>query len=244
MNQIEEFKEERRQDILKMGKDEEFKKLSLDWILKSNEYKYGYSFTWMGRPIIQFPNDMFIIQELIWQVKPDLIIETGIAHGGSIIFSASMLELLGGDGEVIGIDIDIRKHNRDEIEKHPMMKRITMLEGSSIDENIVKQVKDIAKDKKTIMVFLDSNHSHAHVLEELKAYGNLVTPNSYLVVFDTCVEIFPEGYVKDRPWDVGNNPMTAMNEYLSTHDEFELDEIVNSKAMITAAPRGFLKRVK
>lgn len=244
MNPIDKFKEERRKDILEMGKDEEFKELSLDWILKSNEYKYGYSFTWMGRPIIQFPNDMFIIQELIWQVKPDLIIETGIAHGGSIIFSASMLELLGNDGLVLGIDIDIRKHNREEIEKHSMMKRIIMLEGSSIEENIVKQVNDIAKTKKTVMVFLDSNHSHVHVLEEMKVYGRLVTPESYMVVFDTCVELFPKGYVKDRPWDVGNNPMTAMNEYLKVYDEFVIDELVNSKAIITAAPKGFLKRVK
>ncbi len=238
------FQEERSKAILDMGKDKEFRKMSLEWILKSNEYKYGFDFTWMGRPVIQFPNDMFIIQELIWQVKPDLIIETGIAHGGSIIFSASMLELVGGDGKVVGIDVDIRKHNRVEIEEHPMMKRIVMLEGSSTDEKIVNQVYEIAKDKKSIMVILDSNHSHKHVLAEMNAYGKLVNVGSYMVVFDTCIELFPKGYVSDRPWDVGNNPMTASEEFLETNDTFIRDELINSKAIITAAPNGYLRKIK
>lgn len=244
MNPIEEFKEERRKAIINMGKDKEFREISLDWILKSNEHKYGYGFTWMGRPIIQFPNDMFIIQELIWQVKPDLIIETGIAHGGSIIFSASMLEVIGGNGIVVGIDIDIRKHNRIEIEKHPMMKRIVMLEGSSTHEEIVDQVNEIAKDKKSIMIFLDSHHSHKHVLGEMNAYGRHVSEGSYMVVFDTCIELFPEGYCSDRPWDVGNNPMTAIQEFLETDDSFIRDELINSKAIITAAPNGYLRKIK
>ena len=244
MDPIEEFREERRKAILDMGRDKVFRKMSLDWILKSNEYKYGYDFTWMGRPIIQFPNDMFIIQELIWRVKPDLIIETGIAHGGSIIFSASMLELIGGDGIVVGIDIDIRKHNRNVIENHPMMKRIVMIEDSSINKACVDQVYQIAKDKKSVMVFLDSNHSHKHVLSEMRAYGGLVTVGSYMVVFDTCIELFPKGYCSDRPWDVGDNPMTAIQEYLETKDTFIRDELVNSKAIITAAPNGYLRKVK
>jgi cephalosporin hydroxylase len=188
---------------------------------------------------------MFIIQELIWQVKPDLIIETGIAHGGSIIFSASILELVGGNGKVVGIDVDIRKHNRVEIEKHPMMKRIVMLEGSSTDEEIVNQIYEIAKDKKSIMVFLDSHHSHKHVLGEMNAYGKLVSVGSYMVVFDTCIELFPKGYCSDRPWDVGDNPMTAIEEFLEyNNDTFIRDELLNSKAIITAAPYGYLKRVK
>lgn len=244
MNPNEEFQEERRKAILEMGKDKEFRKMSLDWILKSNEHKYGYNFTWMGRPIIQFPTDMFMLQELIWNVKPDLIIETGIAHGGSIIFSASILELVGGDGKVVGIDVDIRKHNRVEIEKHPMMKRIVMLEGSSTDEEIVNQVYKIAKDKKAIMVFLDSNHSHKHVLGEMNSYGKLVNVGSYMVVFDTCIELFPKGYCSDRPWDVGDNPMTAIDEFIENNDTFIRDELLNSKAIITAAPYGYLKRVK
>ena len=244
MNPNDEFLEERKKAILKMGKDKEFQDISLNWILKSNEYKYGYSFTWMGRPIIQFPNDMFILQELIWQIKPDLIIETGIAHGGSIIFSASMLELVGGEGKVVGIDIDIREHNRVEIEKHPMMKRIIMLEGSSTDDKIIDQVYKIATDKTTVMIFLDSSHTHKHVLDEMNAYAKLVSQGSFMVVFDTCIELFADGYCHDRAWDVGNNPMTAVNEFLNNNDDFILDEIVNSKAVITAAPRGFLKRVK
>ncbi|MBF0232707.1 MAG: cephalosporin hydroxylase family protein [Desulfamplus sp.] len=239
-----EFLEERRKSILNMGKDKEFRDMSLDWILKSNEHKYGYNFTWMGRPIIQFPNDMFLIQELIWQIKPDLIIETGIAHGGSIIFSASMLELVGGNGIVVGIDIDIRKHNRVEIEKHPMMKRIIMIEGSSTDEAIINQVYEIAKDKKSIMVILDSSHTHEHVLGEINAYGKLVSVGSYMVVFDTCIEFFPKGYCSDRPWDVGNNPMTAIQEYLKNNDLFIRDDLVNSKAVITAAPNGYLRKIK
>ncbi len=239
-----EFQEERRKAILKMGKDKEFRKMSLDWILKSNEHKYGYNSTWMGRPIIQFPNDMFIIQELIWKIKPDLIIETGIAHGGSIIFSASMLELVGGEGQVVGIDVDIRKHNRDEIEKHPMVKRIEMIEGSSIDEEVINQVYEIAKGKKSVMVFLDSNHSHKHVLEEMNAYGKLVKVGSYMVVFDTCIELFPKGYCSDRPWDVGDNPMTAIDAFMEDNDTFIRDELLNSKAIITAAPDGYLRKIK
>ncbi len=244
MNPNNEFIEERRKAILDMGKDMDFRKMSLDWILKSNEYKYGYNFTWMGRPVIQFPNDLFMLQELIWQVKPDLIIETGIAHGGSIIFSASMLELIGGDGRVIGIDVDIRKHNREEIEKHPMMKRIVMLEGSSTDELIANQVYELAEGKGAIMVFLDSNHSHKHVLEEMNLYGKLVNVGSYMVVFDTCIELFPKGYCSDRPWDVGDNPMTAIDEFIENNDTFIRDELLNSKAIITAAPNGYLRKVK
>ena len=244
MNPNEAFQEERRKAILDMGKDKEFRKMSLEWILKSNEYKYGFDFTWMGRPIIQFPTDMFMIQELLWNVKPDLIIETGIAHGGGIIFSASMLELVGGNGKVVGIDVDIRKHNRVEIENHPMMKRIVMLEGSSTDEKIVNQVYEIAKDKKSIMVFLDSHHSHEHVLGEMNAYGKLVSVGSYMVVFDTCIELFPKGYCSDRPWDVGDNPMTAIEEFLEKNDTFIRDELLNSKAIITAAPDGYLRKIK
>jgi len=244
MDPIRAFRKERDEAILEMGRDGAFRDLSLQWILKSNEHKYGYDFTWLGRPIIQFPNDMFILQELIWSVRPDLIIETGIAHGGSIIFSASMLELLGGEGRVVGIDIDIREHNRKEIENHPMMKRIVMLEGSSIDPAITEQVCDMARDAGKVMGFLDSNHSHDHVLGEMKAFGPLVTVGSFMVVFDTCIELFPRGYVQDRPWDKGDNPMTAVDEYLALDDSFVRDELVNSKAIITAAPDGYLRKVK
>jgi cephalosporin hydroxylase len=204
--------------------------------------KYVYHFTWLGRPIIQYPQDIIAMQEIIWEVKPDLIIETGIAHGGSIIFSASMMELLGGNGHVLGIDIDIRQHNRIEIEKHPMFKRITMFEGSSIDPEMGKRVYEFAKSYKTIMVCLDSNHTHAHVLEELKLYAPLVTKGSYCVVFDTVIEDLPAGSFPDRPWDKGNNPKTAVWEFLKTPSEFEIDKFIENKLLITAAPDGYLRK--
>jgi len=183
------------------------------------------------------------MQEIIWQVKPDLIIETGIAHGGSLIFYASMLELLGGKGHVVGIDIDIRKHNRVEIEKHRMFKRITMIEGSSTDEKIAEEVHQMARGKR-VLVCLDSNHTHEHVLRELELYAPLVSVGSYCVVFDTIIENMPKGTYADRPWDVGNNPKTAVQAYLNEHDEFMVDVEIENKLLITVAPGGYLRRVR
>ncbi len=189
-----------------MVADGTLQNLTKRWFKKASKYEYSYHFNWLGRPIIQFPQDIIAMQEIIWGVKPDLIIETGIAHGGSLIFYASMLELIGSNGEVLGIDIDIRKHNRKEIESHPMFKRITMIEGSSIDKVIVKQVWDFAKEKKKVLVVLDSNHTHEHVLKELKLYSSLVAKDSYLIVFDTIIEDMPEKLFSDRTWSKGNNP--------------------------------------
>ena len=234
----------RRIAIENMASDRKLRSLTNDWFIESCNHKYSYNFAWMGRPIIQFPQDIIAMQEIIWQVKPDLIIETGIAHGGSLIFYASMLELLGGEGRVLGIDIDIREHNRIEIEKHPMFKRITMIEGSSIDEDIVQQAYDFAGDKKHILVTLDSNHTHRHVLRELQLYSPLVTKGSYLVVFDTAIEDMPEGFFPDRPWDKGNNPKTAVWEFLKTNNRFEIDREIENKLLITVAPDGYLKCVK
>jgi cephalosporin hydroxylase len=245
MNPVEQFKLERAEALRQMNEDAELKQRSVDWMLHSDKYKYTYNFTWMGRPIIKYPQDIMAMQELIWQVQPDLIIETGIAHGGSIIFSASMMEMLGNDGKVIAVDIDIRMHNRDEIEKHPMMKRITMLEGSSIDEKIVQQIADYAKNFKKVMVVLDSNHTHDHVLRELELYTPLVSLDSYILLPDTFVEFFPKGYVKDRPWDVGNNPYTAMEAFLKTTTQFVKDEAITNKLLITEAlGGGYLKRIR
>lgn len=245
MDPIEQFKQERADAINNMAQDKELKEKSVDWMLHADRYKYTYNFSWLGRPIIKFPQDIVMMQELIWSVKPDLIIETGIAHGGSIIFSASMMELLGNNGKVIAVDIDIRKHNREEIEKHPMMKNITMLEGSSIDEKIVQKISDYAKDFKKVMVVLDSNHTHDHVLRELQLYTPLVSVNSYILLPDTFVEFFPKGYVKDRPWDVGNNPYTAMEAFLETTTDFVKDESLTDKLLITEAlGGGYLKRIK
>jgi cephalosporin hydroxylase len=246
MNPIEQFKEERKQDMQQMHQDQELKNKSIDWMLHADKYKYIYNFNWMGRPIIKFPQDIIALQEVIWQVKPDLIIETGIAHGGSIIFSASMLELLGNDGKVIAVDIDIRKHNRDEIEKHTMMKRITMLEGSSVSSEIVQQITDYAKGFKKVMVCLDSNHTHQHVLDELRLYAPLVSLDSYIILPDTLIEFFPKGYYShNRPWDVGDNPYTAMETFLKENNEFVKDEKITDKLLITEAfGGGFLKRIK
>lgn len=210
----------------------------------ANQYEYSYHFTWMGRPIIQYPQDIVAMQEIIWAVQPDLIIETGIAHGGSIILSASILELIGKPAQVVGIDIDIRPHNRKAIEEHPMFKRITLIEGSSVSATIAEQIHSIAKDAKTVLVFLDSNHAHDHVLKELELFSPLVTKGSYLVVFDTVIEDLPPGSFPDRPWDKGSNPKTAVWEFLKTTDRFVIDSEFEHKLLLTVAPDGFLKCIK
>ncbi len=240
------FEKQNKKNILKMSKDKPFQKLTKSWFKSSEKFQYSYHFSWMGRPIIQYPQDMIALQELIWKVKPDLIIETGIAHGGSLIFSASILQLIG-KGSVIGIDIDIRKHNKTAIEKHPMFKRIKMIEGSSIDEKIIKKINQFAKNKKQILVILDSNHSHNHVLKELELYSPLVTKNSYLIVFDTVIEdisAVKSSSHQKRPWGKGDNPKTAVKSFLNTNNRFKIDKGIENKLMITVAPNGFLKCIK
>ncbi|MGR3174503.1 MAG: cephalosporin hydroxylase family protein [Candidatus Scalindua sp.] len=243
MIQIDEFKKERKVRIAAQSSNSSIIKLGQRFMHESILTNYSYNFSWMGRPIIQYPQDMIAMQEIIWEVKPDLIIETGIAHGGSLIYYASLLEFIG-NGEALGIDIDIREHNRKVIENHPMYKRITMIEGSSVSENIITRVKNITKNKKRILVILDSNHTHAHVLEELKLYSKFVTKNSYLVVFDTIIEDLPENSFPDRPWGKGNNPKTALWEFLKSTDEFIIDKDIVNKLLITVAPDGYLKRIK
>lgn len=238
------FEIEKKQNISLLGMNEEIHSLSTKWIEHVSRMKYSYNFTWLGRPIIQFPQDIVALQELIWQVKPDLIIETGIAHGGSLIFSASILELLGEKGHVLGIDIDIREHNRVEIESHPMFKRITMIQGSSTDPEIAKKVYAFVKDKKKILVVLDSLHTHNHVAKELELYSPLVSSGSYLVVFDTIIEDMPNDFFQDRPWGKGNNPKTAVWEFLKKNNRFIIDKEIENKLLITVAPDGYLKCVK
>ena len=245
---IRQFENERAARIEALGKDSGFKSRSRDWLEESMRKSYVYNFSWLGRPIIQNPIDIVAMQEIIWDVKPDLIIETGIAHGGSLIFSASMLELnaIGGgpgDAEVLGIDIEIRPHNRQQIEAHPMSRRITMIEGSSIAPDVIEQVRQKARTKKRILVCMDSNHTHDHVLAELNAYADLVSHGSYCVVFDTFVEDVPADVFKDRPWHPGNSPKSAVREYLKTHPEFEVDKRIEQKLLITVAPDGYLRRI-
>jgi len=257
MDKHEQFNLEVQNRIKQIALDTDLQALSRIWIREAARYKWEYNFTWLGRPIIQFPGDVFAMQELIWKVKPDLIIETGIAHGGSLIFSASMLTLLDYcdtkrqnsefscdliERKVLGIDIEIRSHNRVAIQSHPLANRIEIFEGSSVSPDIIEQVSERASLAKRVMVFLDSNHSHNHVLLELEAYGKLVTPGSYCIVLDTGIEDMPSGSFPDRPWDKGDNPKTAVWEFLKNHPEFEIDKSIQHKLLITAAPDGFLKK--
>ncbi|MCX5815269.1 MAG: cephalosporin hydroxylase family protein [Proteobacteria bacterium] len=236
------------------GKNVSLNKAARLFNKKSLLSHYSYNFSWLGRPIFQYPQDIVAMQEIIWEVKPDLVIETGVAHGGGLILYASILELIG-KGQVLGIDIDIREHNRRAIETHSMFKRISMIEGSSVSEEVVAEVRKVAKGKETVLICLDSNHTHEHVLAELEAYAPLTSSGSYCVVFDTVVEDLPEETSSDRPWNKGNNPKTAVREYLRRlKDEgrkaadgaqlhFEIDKMIENKLLITVAPDGYLKRI-
>lgn len=243
MDEIMKFKNEVKENIAAQGSNETLKKTAAAFMDASIRSRYSYNFTWLGRPVIQYPQDIIAIQEIIYQVQPDLIIETGIAHGGSLILHASICELIG-KGEVLGVDIDIREHNKKEILNHRMSKRITMIQGSSIDPEIAKQVAEKAKGKEKVLVILDSNHTHDHVLEEIKAYSPLVTKGSYLLVFDTIVEDLADDIYINRPWGVGDNPKTAVFEFLKGNDDFVIDHGIDNKLLLSVAPDGYLKRVK
>ena len=253
------FRKEVAMRLDAVATDTELNNAAKEFLLASFAKKYSYNFSWQDRPIIQYPQDMVAMQEIIWSVQPDLIIETGIAHGGSLIFSASMLALLDmvdaiqtgetinpkiSQRKVLGLDIDIRPHNLAAIQAHPMSSRIEMIQGSSIDPAIVDQVKSIAKGYKKVLVCLDSNHTHDHVLAELEAYAPLTSVGSYCVVFDTLVEDLTDDLCMDRPWGPGDNPKTAVWEYLKTHSEFEIDKSIQNKLLVTVASDGYLKRVK
>jgi cephalosporin hydroxylase len=256
---VAEFFAERAEQIRRYPDDAAWRELSNRWLHRAFEQRYMYNFTALGRPIIQTPVDMVAMQELIWSVRPDLIIETGIAHGGSLILSASMLALLDlcdaiESGKmldpkvsrrlVLGVDIDIRAHNLAAIEKHPLASRIRMLQGSSIDARTIQQVRACAAEHTTVMVCLDSNHTHEHVLRELEAYAPLTSVGSYCVVFDTVVEDMPKAVFPDRPWGPGDNPKTAVRQYLQGHPEFEVDPGIEHKLMLSVAPEGYLRRVR
>ena len=243
MSEVAKFFSEVRDNIDGLRADASVRQATLDWVAAIAPHNYTYNFTWLGRPIIQFPQDLTALQEIIWDTRPDLIIETGIAHGGSLIFHASMLQLLGNDGRVLGIDIDIREHNRAEIESHPMFERIELVKGSSTDDAIAAQAAEAAATAERVMVVLDSNHTQAHVLRELELYAPLVTKGCYLVVCDTLIEDMPAGSFPDRPWDKGDNPRTAVDTFLQTTDRFEVDTAIDAKLQISVAPGGYLKCV-
>lgn len=258
MDPVKQFADERAERLRAYAGDTEFRNLSRDFLEASMRKKYVYNFDWLGRPIIQYPQDMWAVQELIWTVKPDLVIETGIAHGGSLILSASILAMLdyceamekgvtldprASKRKVIGIDIDIRPHNRDALKAHPLSPLLHLVEGSSVAAETVAKVREAAKGYKNVMVFLDSMHTHAHVFAELEAYAPMVTKGSYCVVFDSFVEDMPADLFPDRPWSPGDNPKTALHDYLKTHPEFAIEKSIEGKLMVSVCADGFLKRV-
>lgn len=269
MDEIEKHRDGVSQRVEAISSDADFLRLSNEWNQAAILKGYAQNFSWLGRPIVQCPPDIYAIQELLWDVKPDLVIETGVAHGGSLMLSASLLVLMDyadaakngkhltpgeSNRRVIGVDIDIRSHNRKAIESHPLSGMITLIEGSSTDLKIIDSIKKLALSHTKTLVFLDSNHTHQHVLEELRAYSPLVSKESYCVVWDTGVDDLPAGFVTDRPWGQGNNPKTAVRQFLKEQDrnrradeaspEFVLDRKIESKIAITASPEGFLRRVK
>ena len=256
---IQAFEAESRERIATNAANAELRDAGARFMRASTAPKYSYNFAWLGRPIIQYPQDIVATQELIWQVRPDLIIETGIAHGGSLILSASMLALLdmcdaiaagisldprASQRRVLGIDIDIRAHNREAVQAHPLASRIEMIEGSSIEPAIVEQVRAIAARHQRVLVCLDSNHTHDHVLAELEAYAPLASIGSYCIVFDTVVEDLDPALLGPRPWRPGNSPKTAVHRYLADHSEFAIDASIHEKLLITVAPDGYLKRLR
>ena len=257
-NPLDSFRDEVEANIRRLGEDRELHALSSQWMRRVTGGRYAYNFRWLGRPIIQLPQDVVAMQELIWQVRPDLVVETGIAHGGSLVLSASMLAMLdmcdaietgmpfdprAPRRRVVGVDIDIRPHNRAAIEAHPMASRIAMVQGSSIDPSVVARVHALAAGHERVLVCLDSNHTHDHVLAELDAYAGLASVGSYCVVFDTVVEDMPKELFPDRPWGPGNNPKTAVHAWLRNHPEFRIDRQIPDKLQLTVAPDGYLRRV-
>ncbi|MHA1547757.1 MAG: cephalosporin hydroxylase family protein [Alphaproteobacteria bacterium] len=248
---------ERRQNLKAYARDDGLARRSLDWVRESMDKRYVYNFDWLGRPIIQYPAEVQAIQEIIWRTRPDVVVETGIAHGGSLVLHASMMALLDYcdaalDGNaldprqprrrVVGVDIEIRPHNRAAIEAHPLAQAISMIEGSSTDGQVVAAVAEAAYGADRVMVCLDSRHTHDHVLAELEAYAPMVTPGCYCIVLDTFIEDMPTDFFPGRPWNVGNNPRTALQVFLKDHPEFETDAEFAAKLMITAARDGYLRR--
>lgn len=238
------FEQRNRTSIAAMASDSALNTLSREWFVASSRHEYSYHFKWLGLPIIQFPQDIVAMQEIIWSVKPDLIIETGVARGGSAVFYASMLQLIGGAGRVVAVDVDIRPDNRKALEAHPMFDRITLLEGSSTSDATIGRVRELAKGCRRVLVALDSNHTHDHVQNELALYAPLVTRGSYLVVFDTVIEHMPPDFFPERPWHPGNSPHTAVAQFLATTDRFCVDEEIDSKLLVSVAPGGYLRCVK
>jgi cephalosporin hydroxylase len=238
----EQFEQERAESRATLASRDDLQQIGLRLLVESLEAKYSYNWDWLGLPIIQVPQDIVALQELIWKIRPEVIVETGVARGGSLTLSASVLELIGEDGIVVGVDIDIREPNRRALEAHPLAHRIRLVQGSSIDDDTVQEVLTHAAGRGPAMVILDSMHTHAHVARELELYSPLVSPGSYLIVMDTVIEDIPEGAFADRPWGKGDNPKTAVHAFLTTNDRFEIDHDLQGKLLLTVAPDGYLRR--
>jgi cephalosporin hydroxylase len=244
MDFMKEFFDQKRKNVEALGSDRELRRLSAEWLGAVSKQRYSYHFTWLGVPIIQFPQDLMALQEIIWSVKPDAIVETGVAHGGSLIFHASMLELMGSDGIAIGVDVDIRPHNRKAIESHPLGGRIRLVQGNSTEEGTVREVERLLVAARRPLVILDSNHIDTHVLSELRLYQKFVQNGSYLVVLDTIVDDMPEEFSSGRAWGPGRGPKAAVGKFLKESDRFVVDEEFNQKLLISVAPDGYLRCIK
>ncbi len=244
------FERQKEKRIFSYSKNHKIKKLFKHYNTEIDLAKYSYNFSWMGIPIIQYPGDMIVMQELIYKINPDLIIECGIARGGSLIYYASLLKLLGKKrSKILGIDLDIRNHTRIVLKNHPLKNKIKYIQGSSVDKNIFKKVKSFSKKYKKKIVILDSNHTHDHVLKELNFYSKLVSKNLYIVVFDTTVNIFEKKKISKlkksyrfKEWGKNNNPMTATLEFLKKNKNFKIDKSLNYKSFCTSTFNGFLKK--
>ena len=220
--------------------EDELSEAAEKWLKVASENRLSYEIDWLGMPIIQTPEDMILMQELLFRIKPDFVIETGVAHGGSLVYYASLLELLG-KGKVIGIDIDIREHNRKVIEAHPMFKRIELIEGDSTSEEIIGKVRYLVPPGSKVIVCLDSNHMKAHVSKELELYKQFVQPECYIVVFDTHTSRMADLGSADKNYS-NNGPMEALNEFLINNKDFVIDNEYN-KLYVSYSPNGYLRRV-
>lgn len=238
------FEKDRREHVEALRCSSRLREMALAFVEEAGRHNYSYNFDWMGLPIIQFPSDIVAVQELIWKLRPAVIVETGVARGGSLALSASVLEVIGGEGVVVGIDVDIRERNRRALEEHRLAHRMVLIEGSSTDPRVVDQVEEEIAGRGPVLVLLDSMHTHDHVLRELQLYSPFVQKGSYLVVFDTIIEYLPDTYFPDRPWGPGDNPKTAVGAFLQTNDRFVVDEDIEAKLAITVAPGGYLRCVR
>ncbi|MDP2156434.1 MAG: CmcI family methyltransferase [Nitrospirota bacterium] len=236
-----EFEELRLTSAREMAADEALKKDALDVLVRADQYRWIHQTNWMGEPILNLPQDMFALQEIIFRTRPKFIIESGVAWGGSLLFYATLMEVLGGE-RIIGIDIFIPEDLRERIYAHKKLsERITLINSSSIEESTVSRVKSIIGDSREVMVILDSYHTHEHVLKELRSYSPFVGQGHYIVCGDTVVENIPVQEHRTRPWVPGNNPRTAVREFLKENGRFAVDTAIENKLLFTCNPGGYLR---